>query len=170
MRRISEQAAAMLLAGKNFEKDNTVVKDGSMYLFDNKIAWTDQNGCLWVRTAGWSSNTTLDRLRALGADVKKRKGKLFLFGVEWDGKLTKIHEINIKAWFLNARDGFTHKAELSVDGFPYADSRAHYLNRTWESYEFQSVKKSVVEKAIKRAKKEKDAVLVGQLEQLYTTL
>jgi len=170
MRKISEQAAAMLLAGKNFKKDNTVVENGSMYLWGNKIAWTDQNGCLWVRTAGHSSQTTLDRLRALGVDVKKNKGKLLLFGVEWDGKLAKTHKIKIKAWSYETRYSWGHKAELIVDDFPYAEYKIRYYNRTWEAYQYQSIKQSIVQKAIKKAKKENRQILVGQLEQLYAEL
>lgn len=39
----------------------------------------------------------------------------------------------------NTRYGFRHLASLMVDGYEVAKAKACYYNRTWESYEFESV-------------------------------
>lgn len=45
-----------------------------------------------------------------------------------------------------ARDGFRHRATLYVDGVQVDETTTHYQNRTWESYEFQSVMQKLIEK------------------------
>lgn len=45
------------------------------------------------------------------------------------------------AFFCSARStrsGFAHDARLYVDGRQWSVGHCHYLNRTWESYRFQS--------------------------------
>ena len=37
------------------------------------------------------------------------------------------------------RSGFVHETELFIDGRKTAAARCQYYNRTWESYEYQSV-------------------------------
>jgi len=51
--------------------------------------------------------------------------------------------------FVDCRDGFSHVCDLYKDGlYHVASNRVHYLNRTWESYEFQSVMLGCVRKAM----------------------
>lgn len=45
------------------------------------------------------------------------------------------------------RNGFKHTATLIVDGQPVDKSTAHYLNRTWESYEYQTVVNNLIDKS-----------------------
>jgi len=45
------------------------------------------------------------------------------------------------------RRGFNHYATLCLNGSGIASDKACYLNRTWESYEFQSVMRGAVGKA-----------------------
>lgn len=47
------------------------------------------------------------------------------------------------------RYGFRHLATLFIDGNEREKSKCCYYNRTWESYEFQSVLFNVVDKAFK---------------------
>ncbi len=47
----------------------------------------------------------------------------------------------------NRRNGFAHEATLVNDGADIAHKRVNYINRTWESYEFQSVLYSLAEVA-----------------------
>jgi len=47
--------------------------------------------------------------------------------------------IKIIAYYKKMRDGFNHYATLYIDGEPVTDTKIHYINRTWESYDFQSV-------------------------------
>lgn len=53
------------------------------------------------------------------------------------------------------RDGFTHVATLLLDGRQVDSARAHYINRSWESYEFQSVMQKLIDKTTALTPKEK---------------
>lgn len=65
----------------------------------------------------------------------------------WTDKSFKINDhIEIMAGYRKMRDGFNHYAVLYVDGVPVDEAKAHYINRTWESYDYQSVMQSLVNK------------------------
>lgn len=57
----------------------------------------------------------------------------------------------------NTRYGFRHLATLFKDGSEYASGKCCYYNRTWESYDFQSVLYEVVRKA--KFPKEEEEIL-----------
>jgi len=61
----------------------------------------------------------------------------------------------IIAKFGDSRDGFNHFATLYDHGFPEETVKIHYINRTWERYEFQSVLQKLVEKTGKLSDTEK---------------
>ena len=44
--------------------------------------------------------------------------------------------------FSNCRDGFNHFGKLLINGEIVAESKCHYINRTWEVYNGQSARKS----------------------------
>jgi hypothetical protein len=46
------------------------------------------------------------------------------------------------------RSGFYHKSKLYFNGELLSEARASYLNRTWESYTYQTVMKDAVRNAI----------------------
>ena len=48
----------------------------------------------------------------------------------------------------NTRNGFYHKTELSIDSEFILACKCNYLNRTWESYPYQSVMKESLYEAI----------------------
>ena len=48
----------------------------------------------------------------------------------------------------STRSGFFHKSELFYNSELLSEARASYLNRTWESYPYQSVMKQAVRNAI----------------------
>lgn len=77
MRKITEQACHAFLNGYNFNLSNTQVvnntQECAMYLWGNKIA-TRCNNRVSVSLAGWNSNTTRERLRGLGANIRVKKG------------------------------------------------------------------------------------------------
>ena len=54
--------------------------------------------------------------------------------------------------FINSygktRNGFYHKTELYIDSEFILECKCNYLNRTWESYPYQSVMKEALYKAI----------------------
>lgn len=90
MRKITAKALAAFQAGRDFTSSNTSVKvypDGVfMYLFGNAIAHRDTgDGRLFVRTAGWDSTTTKERLNALpGVSVWHHRKVLHLNGKPWE--------------------------------------------------------------------------------------
>lgn len=48
----------------------------------------------------------------------------------------------------STRSGFFHKSKLYNNGTFLSEARFSYLNRTWESYAYQSVMKQAVRNAI----------------------
>ena len=48
----------------------------------------------------------------------------------------------------NIRNGFYHKTELYIDNEFILECKCNYINRTWESYTYQSVMKESLYKAI----------------------
>ena len=49
----------------------------------------------------------------------------------------------------STRNGFYHEASLLGDwGETIHKTRVHYVNRTWEEYEFQTVKRKLVAEAV----------------------
>ena len=54
--------------------------------------------------------------------------------------------------FINSygktRNGFYHKTELYIDSEFILECKCNYLNRTWESYPYQSVMKDALYEAI----------------------
>ena len=48
----------------------------------------------------------------------------------------------------NTRNGFYHKTELYIDSEFILECKCNYLNRTWESYPYQSVMKDALYNAI----------------------
>lgn len=46
--------------------------------------------------------------------------------------------------FRGNRSGFVHETQLFKNNNPIGDAKVQYYNRTWESYEYQSVMKRCV--------------------------
>ena len=87
---ISEKAAFCFYRGENFHENNTRVKnDGvmvSLYLHGNRIAFypvkLKKKVCFTL--AGWNTNTTRERLKALGIEIRVKNGIPFYDGKEID--------------------------------------------------------------------------------------
>jgi hypothetical protein len=91
MRKITTDSVRALLDGVLFKRDNTeVVREGSIYylkLFGNKIAARKGDGRIWIRTAGWFSDTTKERLNGLpNVHIQQKSYEWYLNGMVWDGK------------------------------------------------------------------------------------
>lgn len=67
-------------------------------------------------------------------------------------------KIEIEAVSEKTRNGFRHVAILKVDGQEVDKATAHYLNRTWESYEYESVIHDLINKSSYISKDEKEKV------------
>lgn len=57
--------------------------------------------------------------------------------------------IKIEAEYYETRYSWGHKAYLFINGHEVVDDKITYYNRTWESYQFQSILKSIINKAAK---------------------
>ena len=64
--------------------------------------------------------------------------------------------------FGDCRDGFNHFGKLLINGEKVAESKCHYINRTWESYDGQTSRKEACrnwmkahEESVKNAIKER---------------
>ena len=88
MRSIEQQMNSAIKARKDWYLDNTTVMRGdalsSVFLYGHQIAIVLDNGDIHVNRAvleRWPTNTTISRLRALGADVQVRNRCVMLNGV-----------------------------------------------------------------------------------------
>lgn len=94
MRSITSDAYEAFMNNKSFKKSNTQVfvhdnGDVSMLLFGNEIA-KKVMGEIFITTAGYNTDTTLNRLRAF-AIISSNKGKLMLDNkYVWDGKWVSL--------------------------------------------------------------------------------
>lgn len=76
-------------------------------------------------------------------------------------------KIKIIANYVKARDGFNHTATLFVNGSERETVKVHYINRTWELYEFQSVMQKLIDKTTALSEAEKK-MCRAWLEQSHT--
>ena len=60
-----------------------------------------------------------------------------------------IKNVYVDCWTEDTSYGFRHLAELVKDRQVYEDAKATYYNRTWESYDYESVLKNLLERTIK---------------------
>jgi hypothetical protein len=95
MRKITSEAVDKFLSRKPFRKSNMSVEEiGGQYklkLHGNTIATIDELGVLSISNAGWTSNTTKERLNGIpGVRVHQRNWNWYLNGVEWDGSWKRI--------------------------------------------------------------------------------
>ena len=96
MRKITQEAVDKFLSKEPFKKSNMVVESGGMgtwklKLHGNTIASIDEFNMLSISNAGWSSNTTKERLNGIPhVHIKQKNYQWYLNGVEWDGKWTRV--------------------------------------------------------------------------------
>jgi hypothetical protein len=90
MRQITKQSCIAFENKQKFSKDNTRTDGTNLYLYDNLIAkWQDDG--LYITNAGWSTNTTKERLNGLsGVRIGQEKGIWHLNGYKWNGEMVKV--------------------------------------------------------------------------------
>lgn len=99
MRKITTQAVQAFEEARPFKSGNTQIEVTPnctiMKLFGNPIAYryNDPERTLSITNCGWQSDTTKERLNGLeGVRISQSKGKWYLNGNEWDGKLIDIKQ------------------------------------------------------------------------------
>lgn len=99
-RKISQKATNAFYRGENFTESNTAVRDFGtyvgLYLWGNRIAsYEKTTKRVWFSLCGYNTNTTRERLRALGIDIRTRNGTAYYNGAEID--INGVHESDIIA-------------------------------------------------------------------------
>jgi len=94
-RKITSESVQAFLAGRQFKKGNMkVVFEYGIFrlkLHNNTIATIDELGVLSISNAGWSSNTTKERLNGFpGVHIRQKNWTWYLNGSEWDGSWKRI--------------------------------------------------------------------------------
>jgi len=96
MRKVTQQAVNALYSRRPFRNSNTEVEVrpnvAILKLHGNEIAYLHSpDQTLEITNAGWPTPTTKERLNGLkSVHIVQRKGKWYLNGKEWDGKLINV--------------------------------------------------------------------------------
>jgi hypothetical protein len=95
MRKITSEAVDKFLSKTPFKKSNMQVEQvGSTFrlkLHNNTIASIDEFNMLSISNAGWSTNTTKERLNGLPhVRINQKNWNWYLNGQEWDGAWTRV--------------------------------------------------------------------------------
>jgi hypothetical protein len=97
MKKITEKSIDAFLNAKPFRRDNTEVvvlpNVTILKLFGNEIAYlyNDPERTLSITNRGWFTDTTKERLNGIPrVSISQQKGKWYLNGTLWDGKLIDV--------------------------------------------------------------------------------
>ena len=96
MRKITREAVDKFLSKEPFKKSNMQVENAGggywkLKLHGNTIASIDEFNMLSISNAGWSTNTTKERLNGLPhVRINQKNWNWFLNGTEWDGRWTRV--------------------------------------------------------------------------------
>ena len=95
MRKITREAVDKFLSKQPFSKSNMKVEQAGntfrLKLHNNTIAVLDEMNMLSISNAGWSSNTTKERLNGLpNVRINQKNWNWYLNGQEWNGEWTRV--------------------------------------------------------------------------------
>lgn len=77
-----------------------------------------------------------------GAKIKTPNPTSSLHG----GRMFKLNDhVSVDAWYEKTRNAFRHMAVVYKDGVEVYRTKIPYQNRTWESYDFQSVLQKAID-------------------------
>ena len=63
-------------------------------------------------------------------------------------KTIKIKDFTFICFFKNTRSGFKHEAQMLINETFVSEATQHWVNRTWESFTYQSVIRNCVQNYI----------------------
>ena len=94
-RKITKESVNAFLMRKTFSKGNMQVDECygqyRLRLHNNVIAVLDEFNMLSISNAGWSSNTTKERLNGLpNVRINQKNWNWFLNGEQWNGEWTRV--------------------------------------------------------------------------------
>ena len=70
-----------------------------------------------------------------------------------------VREVEFVNQSRSTRHGFAHDTTMFVDGREMTSATCHYLNRTWECYQYQSVMLSAVNEMIRSVERSNENLL-----------
>lgn len=86
MRKVTLETTGAFMARRAFTMGNTHTDGTTLFLHGNAIAKHTPKG-LMITNAGWSSNTTKERLNGLqGVSISQKNHQWYLNGKEWGGE------------------------------------------------------------------------------------
>ena len=92
MKKVTQEVVNSFLCGKYKKVGNSSSIGGSLFLHNNKIAYFDIDGFLWISNAGWQTNTTKERLNALPCvSIHQKNFVWYLNNVAWSGEWVKTN-------------------------------------------------------------------------------
>lgn len=99
-RQISKMATNAFYSAQNFTLSNTAVRNYDnyvgLYLWGNRIAsYNKTDKRVWFSLCGYNTQTTRERLRALGIDIRTKNGRAYYNGEQID--INASHETDIVA-------------------------------------------------------------------------
>lgn len=85
MRKVTQLAVSNWLMRKKFRRDNTHTDGTTLYLHGHAIAKIDDtDGMVYVRSAGWETKTTKERLNGIpGVRIHQKNWMWFLNNHPW---------------------------------------------------------------------------------------
>lgn len=140
---------------RSYNTDVAEIKNGKAYVYGTYSQTTLRHIKEFLLQNGFKAENSKQIMKDYGADkdklpaysVKKEISKSVPISPSKSDNVFKINDrMEIVAEADKTRNGFKHTARLFVDGNEVDKSTAHYLNRTWESYEFQSVVDDLIDK------------------------
>jgi len=91
MRKVTQEIVWAFRNRRKLTVGNTHTDGRSIFLHGNEIAKWDNDGDLLITNAGWSSNTTKERLNGLpSVSISQRDYVWYLNGMKWDGEWVRV--------------------------------------------------------------------------------
>ncbi len=141
MRKVTEQIIRAFRNGETKKIGNSSCRDGQLFLHGNKIAEYRGN-VLWIRNAGWWTNTTKERLNGLPCVwIAQKNYRWYLNGQIWDGN-----------WIAVTTEPFRAGATIEVEIDVTSEWTGKFSRPIYSAYHTNSTAKlEKVEKAVKES-------------------
>jgi hypothetical protein len=150
---------------KSYATDVAQIEDGKATVFGTYSPTTSRHVKEFLLQNGFWAFNTKQIMKDYSGERELPQG-MFSQGLKKESKeiplmagerAFKINDkVQIVARSGDARDGFNHFATLYINGEAVDEAKVHYINRTWESYEFQSVMQKLIDKTTALTPAEKE--------------
>jgi len=136
-----------MMVGKGSGYKNVIGKDPMVHSQSAKGMKQPQNlksmSFLQLKNKGINLNPNKDTDK--DGVINKKDCKPLNYNAQAERKIFNVKpNVQIIAEWDNTRNGFKHTAYLMINGRQVDEAKVNYLNRTWESYEFETVIKKLL--------------------------